>query len=56
MVRIIKEEHDITCRRHKRFKVITDSNYDKLVYENVLDQQFDMQRQYQAQISDITYI
>jgi putative transposase len=41
MVRSIKEEHGIKCRRHKRFKVATDSNHNKLVYPNVLDQQFD---------------
>jgi len=41
MVRSIKEEHDIKCRRHKRFKVTTDSNHNKLVYPNVLDQKFD---------------
>ena len=28
MVRRIKEEHGIKCRRHKRFKVTTDSNPD----------------------------
>ena len=37
MVRSIKEEHGIKCRRHKRFKVTTDSNHNKLVYPNVLD-------------------
>ena len=56
MVRSIKEEHGIKCRRHKRFKVTTDSNHNKLVYDNVLNQQFDMQRPNQAWVSDITYI
>lgn len=56
MVRSIKEEHGIKCRRHKRFKVTTNSNHTKLVYDNVLDQQFDMQRPNQAWVSDITYI
>ena len=37
MVRSIKEEHGIKCHHHKRFKVITDSNHNKLVYPNVLD-------------------
>ena len=37
MVRSIKEEHGIKCRRHKRFKVTTDSNHNKLIYDNVLD-------------------
>ncbi|WP_250163181.1 IS3 family transposase [Psychrobacter sp. WY6] len=56
MVRSIKEEHGIKCRRHRRFKVTTDSNHKKLVYDNVLNQHFDMQRPNQAWVSDITYI
>ena len=55
-VRSIKEEHGIRCRRHKRFKVTTDSNHNKLVYDNVLDQKFDANRPNQAWVSDITYI
>ncbi|MGP5223201.1 IS3 family transposase, partial [Psychrobacter celer] len=56
MVRSIKEEFGIKCRRHKRFKVTTDSNHNKLVYPNVLHQQFDANRPNQAWVSDITYI
>ncbi|MBE0442261.1 IS3 family transposase [Psychrobacter celer] len=56
MVRSIKEEHGIKCRRHKRFKVTTDSDHNKLVYPNVLDQKFDTSRPNQAWVSDITYI
>ncbi len=56
MVRSIKEEHGIKCRRHKRFKVTTDSNHNKLVYDNVLDQRFDAKRPNEAWVSDITYI
>ncbi|WP_095532560.1 IS3 family transposase [Psychrobacter piechaudii] len=56
MVRSIKEEHGIKCRRHRRFKVTTYSNHKKLVYDNVLNQHFDMQRPNQAWVSDITYI
>ena len=56
MVRSIKEEHGIKCRRHKRFKITTDSNHNKLVYPNVLDQKFDASRPNQAWVSDITYI
>ncbi|MEC5211249.1 hypothetical protein RCH20_002332 [Psychrobacter sp. PL15] len=44
MVRNIKEEHDIKCLRHKRFKVTTDSDHNKLVYPNVLNQNFDTSR------------
>ena len=56
MVRSIKEEHDIKCRRHKRFKVTTDSNHNKLVYPNVLDQKFDASRPNESWVSDITSI
>ena len=56
MVRCIKEEHGIKCRRHKRFKVTTDSNHNKLVYPNVLDQKFDAKRPNESWVSDITYI
>ncbi|WP_343829057.1 IS3 family transposase, partial [Psychrobacter piscatorii] len=56
MVRSIKEEFGIKCRRHKRFKVTTDSNHHKLVYPNVLDQKFDTSRPNESWVSDITYI
>ena len=35
MVRSIKEEYGIKCRRHTRFKVTTDSDHNKLGYSNV---------------------
>lgn len=44
MVRSLKEEHGIACRRHKRFKITTNSNHNKLVYPNLLDQKFDASR------------
>lgn len=44
MVRRIREEHGLKCRRHKRFKVTMDSNHNKMIYPNVLDQQFDANR------------
>ena len=56
MVRRIKEEHGIKCLRHKRFKITTDSNHNKLVYPNVLDQKFDAKRPNESWVSDITYI
>ena len=56
MVRSIKEEHGIKCRRHKRFKVTTDSDHNKLVYPNILNQQFDAKRPNESWVSDITYI
>ena len=56
MVRSIKEEHDIKCRGHKRFKVTTDSNHNKLVYSNILNQQFSTKHPNESWVSDITYI
>lgn len=56
MFRSIKEEHGIKYHRHKHFKVNTDSSHNKLVYPNVLDQQFDANRHNESWISDITYI
>ncbi|WP_201606179.1 IS3 family transposase [Psychrobacter sp. JCM 18903] len=56
MVRSIKEEHSIKCRRHKRFKVTTNSDHNKLVYPNILNQQFDAKRPNESWVSDITYI
>ena len=56
MVRSIKEEYGIKCRRHKRFKVTTDSNHNKLVYPNVLDQKFGARCPNESWVSDITYI
>ena len=32
MVRQIKQENQIYCKRHKRFKVTTDSNHNKPIY------------------------
>jgi putative transposase len=43
MVRQIKQEHGIYCKRHRRFKVTTDSNHhNKPIYPNLLEQQFDV--------------
>ena len=56
MIRSIKEEHDIKYCRYKRFKVTTDSNHNKLVYLNMLVQQFDAKRSNESWVSDITYI
>ena len=56
MVRRIKEEYGIKCHRHKRFKITTNSNHNKLIYPNLLDQKFDISRPNEAWVSDITYI
>lgn len=56
MVRSIKKEQGIYCKRHKKFKVITDSNHNKFVYPNLLKQKFEANKPNQAWVSDITYI
>ena len=56
MVRHIKPEHGIYCKRHKQFKITTDSNHNKPVYPNLLEQQFDVAAPNVAWSSDITYI
>lgn len=56
MVRQIKQEKGIYCKRHKRFKVTTDSNHNKPVYDNLLEQQFEVCAPNVAWVSDITYI
>ncbi|MCD9151524.1 IS3-like element ISPssp1 family transposase [Psychrobacter sanguinis] len=56
MVRQIKQEHGIYCKRHKRSKVTTDSNHNKPVYPNLLEQQFDVAAPNITWVSDITYI
>lgn len=56
MVRQIKQENGIYCKRHKRFKTTTDSNHNKPVYPNLLKQQFDVTTPNIAWASDITYI
>ena len=56
MVRHIRQEHGIYCKRHKRFKITTDSNHNKPVYPNLLEQQFDVAAPNVAWSSDITYI
>ena len=56
MVRRIKKEYGIKCRRHKRFKVTTNSNHNKLIYPNLLNQKFDTSRPNKSWVSEITYI
>ena len=42
IVRQIKQEHGIYCKRPRRFKTTTDSNHNKPIYPNLLEQQFDV--------------
>ena len=56
MIRSIKEEYAIKCKRHKKFKVTTNSDHNKPIYPNLLEQSFEAKRPNQAWVSDITYI
>lgn len=56
-VRRIRELHGIRCKRHKRFKVTTNSEHNKPVYDNHLKQKFEqVKHPNTAWVSDITYV
>ena len=55
-VRHIKKQNQLYCKRHKRFKRTTNSDHNRSVYKNLLEQQFVMNHPNQAWVSDITYI
>lgn len=55
-VRHIKKLNQLYCKRHKRFKRTTNSDHNRCVYNNLLEQQFSMQNPNQAWVSDITYV
>ncbi|MBV6597973.1 IS3 family transposase, partial [Acinetobacter baumannii] len=54
-VRQIKALNHLYFKRHKRFKRTTNSDHNRAIYENLLEQQFSMTRPNQAWSSDITY-
>ncbi len=47
-VRQIKALNHLYCKRHKRFKRTTNSDHNRAIYENLLEQQFSMTRPNQA--------
>lgn len=55
-VRCIKQQNQLYCKRHKRFKKTTNSDHNRTTYDNLLKQQFSMTTPNQAWSSDITYI
>lgn len=55
-VRCIKKLNHLYCKRHKRFKKTTNSDHNRSVYENLLEQQFTVNHPNYAWVSDITYI
>ncbi|WP_424511413.1 IS3 family transposase [Reinekea marinisedimentorum] len=46
----------VAVKQRKKYKVTTNSNHKKPVYDNVLDRQFKVEAPDQAYVSDITYI
>ncbi|CAM4502186.1 MAG: IS3 family transposase ISLpn7 [Legionella sp.] len=54
--RRLMKEANILVRYRKKYKVTTNSNHKKPVFENVLNQQFSVPRSNYAYVSDITYI
>ena len=55
-VRCIKKLNQLYCKRHKRFKWTTNSDHNRSVYNNLLDQNFAVTAPNVAWVSDITYI
>ncbi|WP_143223728.1 IS3 family transposase [Acinetobacter sp. ANC 4654] len=55
-VRCIKKLNQLYCKRHKRFKRTTNSDHNRSIYNNLLEQNFKINHPNQAWVSDITYI
>ena len=55
-VRCIKKLNQLYCKRHKRFKRTTNSDHNRSVYNNLLEQHFTRNRPNIAWVGDITYI
>lgn len=54
--RSLMKEANVFVRYRKKYRVTTNSNHKKPLFENVLNRQFTMSRPNQAYASDITYI
>ena len=55
-VRKLRNQLGLRCKQVKRFKCTTNSNHDKPIAPNLLNQQFAVERPNQAWSSDITYV
>lgn len=55
-VRSLMKEAGVQVKYRKKYKVTTDSNHKQPVFENKLDRQFDVAKQNQAYVGDITYL
>jgi putative transposase len=54
--RRLMKEASINVRHRKKYKVTTDSNHNKPLFENILNRQFKVEKSNQAYVSDITYL
>jgi len=54
--RKLMKEANVQVKYRKKYKVTTDSNHKKPLFENVLDQQLDVNGPDQAYVGDITYL
>ena len=54
--RKLMKEAGVLVKRRKKFKVTTDSNHAKPLFDNVLDRDFASDGPDQAYVQDITYI
>ena len=55
-VQSLRRKLGLRCKQPKRFKITTNSNHDKAIAPNLLQQEFSVERPNQAWSSDITYI
>ena len=55
-VKKLMQEAGVQARHRKKYKVTTDSNHKKPIFENVLNRQFVVNGPDQAYVSDITYL
>jgi len=54
--RRLMREANVQVRHRKKYKVTTNSNHQKPVFDNLLVRQFDVERPNQVYASDITYV
>ena len=55
-IRQIKKLNQLYCKRHKRFRRTTNSDHNRLVYDNLLEQNFTVNAPNITWVSDITYV
>jgi transposase InsO family protein len=55
-VRTMRSKLGVRCKQNRRFKYSTNSQYNKRIAPNLLEQCFDVERPNQVWVSDITYV